>query len=261
MFDILRHTSVKYGKLIIPPKKAEETVSKSTRLVIIDHPGGEGTKNRFSRSGSATLFSRSGEKYIALCRHQLHHMGEPNPDDINMLRILSEDSQYRAIPTQRAFWLKNPNGEEAGDILILKVDTGHDHWRPIDAPHFIPLASRKNKVADGTIAVGLPSSYSTFSYENYENPDFEAIHITRENILCDFDKVFASDVSFFHRCIIEDKERDLDGFSGGGIFTLARNRDAKNPEWEIFLDGIITRGGNGFIYYICWNYLNKAEFG
>jgi len=261
MFDISKHTSIKYGKLIIRPREAEEIVSKSIRLVIIDRPGGGGSKNRFSRSGSATLFSKNGKKFIALCQHQLHHMVKPNTEDINMIRVLSQDDKYRSIPTSRAYWLKQSDGEEAGDILILQVDTDHEQWRNIDAPNFIPLAARKGKIADSTIAVGLPSSFVPFSYEDYENPDFDSIRITREVIPCVFDKDFKMDISFFHRCLIEDKSRCLDGFSGGAVMTLARNINVSNPEWEVFLDGIITRAGNGKIHYVCWNYLRKAEFG
>lgn len=208
----MKHNSVKYGKLNIPYLTVQDIVSKSTRLVIIDHGGSGGTKQRFSRSGTATLLSRNGEKFIALCQHQLSDMGRPNSNDINMLRIVSEDKKFNAIPVERAFYLKNMKDEETADLLVLKANTEHRHWRAIDAPYFTPLTTRNNKTPEVTFAVGFPTEYSPFcdkEYQNLETSDFKSVNLTRECIPCEIDKNFHSDISFFHRCTITDKKRIL----------------------------------------------------
>ena len=71
---------------------------------------------------------------------------------------------------------------------------------------------------------------------------------------CKFDNQFRSHSQYFKRFTYETRFTELDGFSGGAVFSLIGNID----DYKIVLEGIILRAGNGFAHIIDSNFLIAA---
>lgn len=69
------------------------------------------------------------------------------------------------------------------------------------------------------------------------------------------DAQFASHAEHFRRYTYARSDYEVNGFSGGAAFSLVGSLDRG---WKVVLDGVIVRGGNGYIYVVDSDYLLRA---
>lgn len=198
--------------------------------------------------GSSTMIRRNAKNYVVCTRHQLTlSVGTENKlnDSSSPLFISHTDSgELRSIPVESCVFATDPERQELHDILVFKVAEEH-----LDSLWFYPLVELPTGNRLGSFFIGCPSELLEISYEPLNVLFRTVVYV------CAHDAEAVLQEKHFNRYSYDPKKAiNLDGFSGGAMFSGYETSDGP----QVFLSGIITRGGNGFVHVIDANYVANA---
>jgi len=244
------YNAIKVGRLFLKPADLYETLTLSCRMTFheaADHSLPVG------RSGSATLISFKGKKFVVTTRHQFElEPGAQLSDDIlNTIRIGTGSETLSNIPVDSCIFETSNLDEEYHDIIVFCVSEG---WKDAfaDAPYFFPLSGFSQSVRRLSFFVGYPSLSGVMdSYLEGFGGDGGSIDIKR----CIGDCTLANSVvrtpRYFRTYNLNKDLETADGLSGGAVFSLI----GEIGDYEIMFDGIIVRGGRNHIHIVDADFL------
>lgn len=139
---------------------------------------------------------------------------------------------------------------DAGDaeddkLFVLEVADHYDGMEN-DLSHFIDLEEDESGEVERSVAIG------NLTTGNSNNSDREGVNIRSFSMYCYEDLKFTSSAQFLRRYTYIGPD-DLDGVSGGAVFSLRKASRGLCARFE----GIVTRGGNGFLRVISADYLRR----
>jgi hypothetical protein len=202
--------------------------------------------------GSCTMVRRNAKNFIVCTRHQLEvevgAEGKINDSCSPLFISHTTSGELRSIPVESCVVATDPEIQELHDILIFKVIDEHlDNLE--ERSWFYPIEELPVGNLLGSFFVGYPSELIEISYEPL-NVLFKTLVYD-----CAHGVETVSTEKHFNRYSYDPKKTvNLDGFSGGAVFSAYET--SAGP--QVFLSGIITRGGNGFVYVIDANYVANA---
>jgi hypothetical protein len=173
----------------------------------------------------------------------------PDSDYFDTLRFSSSSGdRLRNIPVDACAFETTRSEEAFHDLLFFKVHTG---WSELSAerPYFFPVDVFADADRRISYFYGHPSSRSIISYD----PSLHA-HVVTALIDGHLDQDFTSNAEYYRRYRYEQTDYEVDGFSGGPAFSLIKSPS----EWQIVLDGIIVRAGNGYLHIVDSTFLCRA---
>lgn len=141
----------------------------------------------------------------------------------------------------------NPT-EEYHDLVFFRVErTWLKH--SADRPFFFPVEAFSSESRTVSFFYGYPLSRSEFQYE--------PLHAFLRIAYIDgrLDEGYQSCANYMRRYVYTKSDYEVNGFSGGAVFSLIGNMD---DGWKVGLDGIIVRGGSGYLYVVDADYLMRA---
>ncbi|MFZ5617304.1 MAG: hypothetical protein ACOZAA_08290 [Pseudomonadota bacterium] len=228
--------SVKVRQLFVKAGSIGEAAAVSVRMIALEDEGIIG------RSGSCTLIKAGCKRFVVATRHSLQIPRN--------LPITSEMVRHVRFSTQKNGYIKNivtdavtfervnPD-EEFHDLLLFHVADDSD--QDVDDGYaFYPLTDFKDRLRKASMMIGHPTVEGVMNYD----PN----HIRLKTYVgdCKFDPDYQSSAQHLTRFLYEEKTLHVDGLSGGAVFSLV----GEMGSWELALDGVIVRGGNGGLYVI-----------
>ncbi|MFS2041717.1 hypothetical protein [Agrobacterium tumefaciens] len=194
----------------------------------------------FGLQGSAVLFQYRGRHFAVFTRHQIATIaGETAAafkDRLDYLVVLMDDGTDSTNIPFNTYLFSPGSTEDESDYVIGVVE--YEMLPSYSGHQFFPVERRHiGRAGDLVLASGLPSHLQRMVMENGGmriHPICKSGHLeSRSN------------------CGVlrypEDLE-PLDGMSGGAVFVTRLAGDGHS--FEIFLDGIIQRGGGGYVRYL-----------
>lgn len=247
--DLPRLNAVRIGALYFKSNAITDRLAQFVRLVVHEfvHEG----DSAFSVGGSCTLVSFRGSAFVVTTRHQLKvPIGNSVPlSNLETLRFATIESGVLAnILVDRCFFETSNPTEEFHDLLFFKVQSTWLSNSP-DRADFFPLDGSSGGRRRVSTVFGYPFSKSEFEYQP------GGIHIRQACIDGTLDESFGSSAQHLRRYTYPKAEYEVNGFSGGAVFSLTGDMDAG---WAVDLDGIIVRGGGGYLYVVDADYVREA---
>ncbi len=195
---------------------------------------------QFGLQGSAVLFQYRGRHFVVFTRHQIAEIPgetlEAFEDRMDYLVVLMDDgTDSTSIPFNTYLFSPKSNDDE-NDYVVGVVE--YDMLPSFSREQFFPVKRhRTGRSGDFALASGLPSHLQRMVMEH----GGMLIHpICKSGTL-----------EVRNSCGVlryaEDAD-SLDGMSGGAVFVTRLANDGRS--FEIFLDGIIQRGGGGYVRYL-----------
>jgi hypothetical protein len=202
--------------------------------------------------GSCTMIRRNAKNFIVCTRHQLEvEVGAESKlnDSCSPLFISHTNSgELRSIPVESCVFATDPEIQELHDILIFKViEDNLDNLE--ERSSFYPIEKLPVGNLLGSFFVGCPSKLLEISYNPLDVLFKTAVYVCAHNA-----EAVSQVIHFDQYSYDPTKTISLDGFSGGAVFSAYET--SAGP--QVFFSGIITRGGNGFVYVIDANYVANA---
>jgi hypothetical protein len=240
--------AIRVGNWLHKPSAVNQLLARSVKLVVHEVTADQGY---LSHTGSCTLLAYRGRPFIVATRHQLGIPAGVKPDTeyFDMLRFSRTSGDHLGNIPVDACAFETTNCEEVyHDLLFFKV---HASWNELSAerPYFFPI----NTFTDGDRRIsyfyGHPSSRNVISYD----PSLHA-HVATALIDGYLDRDFTSQAEYYRRYRYERSDYEVDGFSGGAAFSLIESPIG----WQIVLDGIIVRAGNGYLHIVDSTFLCRA---
>ncbi|MBP2449760.1 hypothetical protein [Rhizobium leguminosarum] len=198
---------------------------------------------QFGLQGSAVLFHYRGRHFAAFTRHQIAKIsGETQKafeDRMDYLLVLMDDGgNSTSIPFNTylfSLWPEAKDDDE-NDYVIGVVE--YEMLPTYSREQFFPVERHHTgRSGDLALASGLPSHLQRMVMER----DGMRIHPVCKS----------GTVESRNTCGVIRYPEDglpLDGMSGGAVFVPRLASDGHS--FEIFLDGIIQRGGGGYVRYL-----------
>jgi hypothetical protein len=222
-------------------------ISRSVQLIALQsdaHP------EYIGFSGSCSLLKTHGCLFVSCTRHQLGVKAaeQPGKELLEAVRVPQNYNriQLKNIPLGMCYFETSSKDEEYHDCLVFAVDKS---WESIarESPYFFDLSP--NVTSDkrhASWAIGCSNSRTKMQYEPSH------LHVVTMGIGCIKDNHYQSNAQFSSRYQYKDEGQNLDGISGGAIFSLI----GETGHWEIVFEGLILRAGKGSIYCLDRSYIN-----
>jgi hypothetical protein len=192
-----------------------------------------------------------------MTRHQLDIPRAAVPDTtvLDTIRISSGSGVLKNIPVKSCIFETSHPDEEYHDILVFEVA---DSWETqiSDAPYFFPLEKFQITNRRVSYAVGYPTSSNSLGayYEIFQPGQPSSLPLARAIMDCELDLTHQSSAAFFRRYNHSHNSLDLDGYSGGAVFSLV----GELGSFEMKFDGIIVRAGSDAIFVVDADYLMEV---
>ncbi len=246
IFNLPALGAVKIGNLHFKHNSdIERTIAQSVRPVNLEYVG---LTEYIGIKGSCTLLRSGKECFVACSRHQLK-IPRGVQFDFSVLehvRFASfvDDQHLTNVPVDNLLYVTNNPDEEFHDVLLFHVSS---NWRDLhqERRHFFPIKKFVLCPREISWAVGYPTQHNRFTYEP------QKLEAVSQMIQCAFDGEHRTAVKNFKRYSIMNKHLELDGLSGGAVFSLVGELE----NFEIVFDGLIVRAGNGNAYVIDSSFL------
>jgi hypothetical protein len=241
--------AIKIGNLFFKPRNGiEELIAKAVRLVTLE---AQGMPEYLGKSGSCTLICKGERSYVVCTRHQLGIKSGSIPDRsiLETTRFVGfQNSDFLSnVPTNSCLFVTDNEEEDLHDILLFRAAKESPSYEK-EKFNFFPVANSINSKRHASWMVGYPTDQNTITYEPQQ------LSVVCQILSCNFDTSFNSNASHLKRYSYDRKYSVVDGFSGGAIFSLVGD----TQEFEIVLDGIILRAGNGSVHSIDASFLVLA---
>ena len=247
--ELPAHNAVRIGALYHKRTVLTSLLAKSVRLVAHEvlHDG----TSYFGKAGSCTLVSYRGRGYVVTTRHQLQVAAcvVPLESQLATLRFATTEGGFlKNIPVNLIIHENSNPNEEYHDLLFFGVD---EHWLQYSAdhPYFLPLEGFSNETRRISFFYGHPLARNEFQYE----PLHAFVRIA--HIDGNLDRTYRPNAEYLHRYTCTRGDYDVNGFSGGAAFSLLGDADCG---WSVVFDGVIVRGGNGYLYVVGADYIARA---
>ncbi|MEH2683376.1 hypothetical protein GFM11_35170 [Rhizobium leguminosarum bv. viciae] len=195
---------------------------------------------QFGLQGSAVLFQYRGRHFAVFTRHQIAQIpGEAQKafmDRMDYLLVLMDDgTDSTSIPFNTYLFSPEANDDES-DYVIGVVE--YEMLPAYSREQFFPVdRHRTGRSGDLALASGLPSHLQRMVMEP---GGMRILPICKSGT-----------VESRNTCGVVRYPEDgfpLDGMSGGAVFVTRLASDGHS--FEIFLEGVIQRGGGGYVRYL-----------
>ena len=242
--DLPAFNAVQFRGLYLKPKSITQQLVKSVRLVVLEailHAPVLG------RAGSATLLRHGNANYIVTTRHELGIANGATITNamINQIRISSiNDERLTNIPTDLCIIEHQNPDQEYHDLLALRAVEGTPAMGR-ERHNFVPVTSFAQCARHVSMFVGHPTLDGVMDYEN------DMVNLMTAVSNCTLDVSYQSNAQHLRRYRYADLDYHVDGFSGGAVFSLI----GETGSMSVVFDGIITRGGNGYLHVIDADYV------
>ena len=239
--DLPNLSSIKIGALFFKPKNGiEKRVARSIRPVTVEYPD---LTEHLGLSGSCCLIAFRDKYFVACTRHQLSIKPEQNlvGASLDYVRFVSyvDSEALRNIPVDGVIFVTDNQNEEFRDVLLFKVAKGWPDFEK-EKSSFFPIENFITGPRLASWIVGIPLSENQMVYDPNH---YKALTLM---LGCTFDGDFKSNAKHYSHYTFDDGQLDLNGFSGGAVFSLVQDSN----EFEIVFDGIVTRAGSGNAYAV-----------
>jgi hypothetical protein len=237
--DLPALNAIKLGKFFYKPREIERITSRMVRPIANEYVADEPTLGLI---GTGTLLQTTKMQFVACTRHQL---GLPNGGSFKEahlahVRVTSyEDEALKNIPIDGVRFVTDNTDEEFSDLILLKVA---QDWPGLakEIPYFAQLGSAPRSTRRKSWLIGFPSNQNQIDMEN------KKFNSVCRIVGCELDESFRTHSRSFRRFKFKKPEEDLDGYSGGAIFSMF----GEIEEMEVRFDGLVTRGGSEFVHVI-----------
>ncbi len=241
---------IKTGRFVLKPESLSDHLTRSCRMVVSEGVSGI---LPIGRTGSATLVRCEGHDCVFMTRHQLDLKPHEPPDEaiLNTIRVSSGQDRLRNIPLRNCVFHTSDTDEQFADILAFRAA---ETWQTqtADLPYFFPLARFHKGPRVLSFMVGYPTAsnsldeYHETFYETLEVGGVGKIPMTRAIRDCVIDPAYTSHARNVRRYTLNRPAGDLDGYSGGAVFSLIGTLGTH----EIVLDGIIAMAKDDQVYIV-----------
>jgi hypothetical protein len=233
---------IKIGRLFFKPSNAESVLARSVRLVALGTRASDRTIGwPFGRSGSCTLVAVGDSYYVVTTRHELDIPRGVAPEGVKLDNVMfcSPHGTLRNIAVDRCYFETSNPDEEYHDLLLFHVSHS---WSRLseEKVSFFRVQGDASRSSHVCVAIGHPTDREVIDY------DGNIFNFRTATLTCKLDAEFQSKNSHYRRYEYKEREVNLDGFSGGAVFSIVGEVD----EMEAVLDGIIVRAGAGSIYAV-----------
>ena len=243
---------VKFGDFYHSPREIDLICAKSVRKLLSKQIGDD---RFFGDCGSTTLVKVKSDYFALFTGHQI---GNPNyleikPEFSENYIIPSLSPQLRNLSTSKLVYSTGKRGDEFEDIVGFKIFTEDKEFKKEKA-YFCKVVKPNRTQMRQHFYVGYPRLDNLIRYD-----EMGVLQEIKQNGVvndCKLDGEFASPTPYFRKFFHELNNRPADGLSGGAIFVLT---DDGCNNYEVFLDSIIVRGNNEFLYGISAEYIH--DFG
>lgn len=237
--DLPALNAIRLGNLFYKPKEIERITGKMVRPIASEYVSDEPT---LGLTGTGTLLQTRTKQFVACTRHQLQLPKDNRFDEtyLSHVRVTSyENELLKNIPVNEVRFVTDNREEEFADLILLKVA---QDWPGLskEIPYFAQIMPTPKLARRKSWIVGFPSSQNKIDIESKK---FNSVCRISG---CRFDPEFKTHNRHFWRFKLEKDEQDLDGYSGGAVFTLFGDLS----DLEVHFDGLITRAKNGFVHVI-----------
>lgn len=234
---ILSDTAIKCGELYIPYRSLSDALGRHVRALIFEN---DDPNFLYSRSGSCSLLRYNDARYCFITKHQCRSF------DLNNAKIVRSHIGGEVFSLDARWDVTPENEEEYEDICALRIADGSTSGLGLFDFYSTQGSATKINLSKLLIAVGCPTAMSEINYEP------NSVHVTTVTIAARY-KSASRNARHLHSIELLSNDTspdfskfDLDGLSGGSIFSL----DGELGSYECNFRGIIIRGGNGLIHYV-----------
>lgn len=198
--------------------------------------------------GTCTLINYRSGYFVVFTRHQIAMIeGESQDNFLNRMQdlyVLMDDGRdgWNLPINGLIFSTDTPDDSDADDFVIAVVEGAM--MRPFMPGYFFPVIRGPfGSIGDAAFAAGYPMHAQSLLMQADGNRTVKA-GITGT--------ITARTSGLSGMMEYANNEGNLNGMSGGPVFvTRLSGRANSNEMYASFIDGIIQRGGNGFIRYLC----------
>lgn len=234
-------TSVHLNGLYIPASAIRDTLSNYTSPLIVDN---HDPVYKFGLIGSCIPILYENNYYLICTRHQI---AGRDPQDVGLL----DKDGYKFCSSAGIVFYPEINEVEVHDLVIFKF-TAVCNDRPEMKERFFPVVYPPIARSDDIvffIASGYPSKEQDYGFADNEN----RLGFKRLALVCALagqEEQPADDMLLRLKTMMETKY-DPDGMSGGAVFGVQMVNDTPHA----YLHGMITRAGNGNVYFLKIGYI------
>lgn len=235
-------------------------LQRSVRLLssAIPDANNETFDGYFGLNGSVTLVQYKRRRFAICTRHQVNSKRDAplSSDDLESLVITSVRAKNPVtgvhkmghVPFARCHFDNEAKDEEFADLLFLEVLNSYEGIE-FDEQYFFKFGPPEG-LLKGMVAIGNPLANNSVSYDDRGH---SMVNIFSKSFNCSEDINFTSTALYFKKYTYDEKIPDINGFSGGGVFSFRETQ----LNTETYLEAIILRGGQGSLYGISSEYLEK----
>ena len=237
--DLPALNGIRLGNLFIKPHDAEKITSRMVRPLASEYVEGEPILGLI---GSSTLLRAKDQLFAACTRHQLQLQTTAKFDESHVahIRVTSyEKNTLTNIPLDGVQFVADNLDEAFSDLLLFRVAADWDALNQ-ERVYFTLLRKPLSKKRTKSWIVGFPSN------QNHLDMDAKNYSSVCRVVGCQYDPSYRTNNRHFRRFKLDRLEKNLDGYSGGAVFTLFGETGAH----EIIFDGLIIRGGENYVYAI-----------
>lgn len=250
--DLPAKSAIKFGKLFYKPNSINSIISKTCRLVLLE---ADDLSLPLGRTGTCTLVKYRDNHYVIMTRHELDwNVGvSPNREMLDTIRPTELDSKtnFSSIPLDQCYFESSNPDLEYHDLVFFKVQK---HWEGLkrEAQCFSPVVEFSKNIRLKSWIIGCPILPIVMDgyWNAHSKGKIEVIKIKTSIGYC----TFSSDSrkgNYLREYTNLDKNMEMNGMSGGAIYSLVQNEYG----YQIVLDGITVRAGNGNAYIVDSDYI------
>jgi hypothetical protein len=247
--DYLDLAAIKLGRLFLRPRRRVETV-----LADYIGPLTMEFNGHVGLVGSYIRVANNGERFAVCTAHQVGRKIDNGSsleayESLRFNNFLS-DKELVNLPIDSLLHSIGPTEEDSSDVLAFHVCESIPQCKRNAAGRYFELVNNTAQFRLASWAIGFPFSSNKIDYEPL------TAAFTTKMIECSFDKKFSSNATHLMRFKLpREFEQDLNGMSGGAVFSLVRTQAI--GQYEFVLDGVIVRGGNGSVYVIETSFIKR----
>lgn len=247
--------SMRINRIWYPRSSAFSVLQRSVRFVAtsIPQPESDPLISPFAKGGSATLVRSADKRYVICTGQQVGHgksdMGLSESLVVSGVRRASDVPGINGvgdIPIVKCQVVTDAGDGGCGKLFVLEVADRYDGMEN-DLSHFIDLDEDESGEVERSVAIG------NLTTRNSNSSDREGVNIRSFSMYCYEDLKFTSSAQFLRQYTYIGPD-DLDGVSGGAVFSLRKASRGLCARFE----GIVTRGGSGFLHVISADYLRRT---
>lgn len=237
ILEVNAATSVRLGKLWIPAKQLETSLSRYSHALICVSE--EIVSYPYAFRGSSTALRFSNKSFLYCCRHQLDGM------DFRNICISPKYDFSQNLVSGSAFISVNvpqhDQTEAFEDVYCFAYNTKQYGISNFEK-EFFEVEEKDiwpKNTTNFLMTFGFPTSEKEFGMDEAEEK-LTRMHFRQHVIKANYSESFKTSNKYYHKAdLLKSTIFDFDGMSGAPVFHLGKDELG----YFIGLAGIITRGG------------------